>query len=77
MVKDNLKLCPFLKIKKIEIERDSTGKIIKKSYSETYNDCQKYFCMAWNAAAKQCAYFQGSLPPPPSINDPFDEQGLD
>ena len=47
----------MLKItKEIEI-KDDEGNVIGKEIEESFNDCYRSFCMAWDTENKACTYF--------------------
>ncbi len=53
----NLKRCPLLKITKKIFVRDNKGNIVSEETEESFSDCFRSFCMAWDDENKACTYF--------------------
>jgi hypothetical protein len=57
-VRSNLKRCPLLKItKRVTVKSDNDEILEEVIEEESFSDCYKTYCMAWNAEQKCCTYF--------------------
>lgn len=56
-VRSNLKRCPLMKIVKKEFVKDGEGNIVGEVMEESFSDCYRSFCMAWNSENNTCMYF--------------------
>ena len=72
-VRSNLKRCPLLKITKTIRVLSDEGVVVSEEKEESFNDCYKTFCEAWDVEAKKCTYFEADIEEEDDEDDEDDE----